>query len=84
MNYLEEEGTSRTSVGEIRGIWVASDSAAMAEEVRSLAHAYFPNVMDKAIVFVADGVPGGVATSGVFTHTNSQVLSNALGGVVPY
>ncbi|CAM9461762.1 unnamed protein product, partial [Laminaria digitata] len=71
VNYLEEDA-SRTPVDEIRGIWVASDDLTMADEVRTLAHTYFPNVLSEAIVFVAGGVPGGVETSGVATHTNKQ------------
>ena len=72
------EDSSRTSVNEIRGIWVASDDMTMVDEVRTLAHTYFPNVSGEAIVCVAGGVPGGVETSGVFTHTNRQVLIPAL------
>lgn len=77
VNHLEED-SSRTSVNEIRGIWVASDDMTMVDEVRTLAHTYFPNVSGEAIVCVAGGVPGGVETSGVFTHTNQQVLIPAL------
>ena len=75
VDYLNEDD-SRIPVDDVKGIWVASDDYTMADEVSALAHTYFPNVDSNAIVWVAGGVPGGAETSGVFTHTNQQVLSS--------
>ena len=79
-NYLEDQPT-RTPVGRIKGIWVASDDENVVNEVRSLAHAYFPNVRNEDIVYVAGGVPGGIQIPNVTTVSMRQVkhLVSSLG-----
>ena len=72
MEYVEEEATL-TGTNGIEAIWVASDDRTVVDEVRSLAPAYFPNVSRGAIVYVDDGVTGGSNTTGVDTHTITQV-----------
>lgn len=72
LDYLEDE-PSRTPAHKIKGIWVASDNTTVVNEVRSLSHAYFPNVRDKDIVYVGGGVPDGVQISNVTTETHFQV-----------
>ena len=71
-NYLEDQPT-RTPADRIKGIWVASDDETVVNEVRSLAHAYFPNVRNEDIVYVAGGVPGGVQIPNVTTVSMRQV-----------
>lgn len=72
MRYLDQEPNS-TSVDAIKGIWVATDDATVMGEVRTLANAYFPSVHSEDIVFAAGGVPGGVQTSKITTHSVNQV-----------
>ena len=72
VRYLQQE-PSGTSVDAIKGIWVASDASDMVNEVRALAGAYFPSVLSEDIVYVANGVLGGVQTSRMTTHSISQV-----------
>lgn len=74
VGYIEEQATPK-GVSGIEAIWVASDDPAIVDEVRSLAPAYFPNVEEEAIVYVADGVAGGSNTTGVDTHTRTQVCT---------
>ena len=76
MRYLQQEPNG-TSVGAIKGIWVASDTSEIVNKVRSLAGAYFPSVQSEDIVYVANGVLGGVQTSRMTTHSISQVLPNS-------
>lgn len=75
VDYLEEEEGKPPAVDDIKGILVASDNATMVEEVRNLAHLYFPGVRSEAIVSVGDGVPGGVENTGMTTQTRDQVRS---------
>ena len=63
-------------MGAIKGIWVASDEAEMINEVHALAGTYFPGVLSEDIVFVDGGVPGGVKTSNMTTHSHQQVSIN--------
>ncbi|CAN0094322.1 unnamed protein product, partial [Laminaria digitata] len=70
-DYFEEESTP-TGVDGIKAIWVASDDPGIVDEVRPLAPAYFPNVTSEAIAYVANGVTGGVNTTGVDTVTVRQ------------
>ena len=74
-SFLQQEPTG-TSVGAIKGIWVASDEAEMINEVHALAGTYFPGVLSEDIVFVDGGVPGGVKTSNMTTHSHQQVSIN--------
>ena len=71
MTYLEDE-TATTGVDDIKGIWVASDSPEIADEVRTLAPAYFPNVPREAIVYVGHGLAGS-------SYSTVQVSFPALG-----
>ncbi|CAM9114923.1 unnamed protein product [Laminaria digitata] len=71
VSYLEHQ-PSGMSVAAIKGIWVASDDAAVVGEVRTLADKYFPSVRSEDIVLAADGVPGGPETSPVTTHSDIQ------------
>lgn len=77
MDYFEEH-TTPTGVDGIKAIWVASDDRHIVDEVRTLAPAYFPNVISEAIVYVANGVTGGSNTTGVNTYTETQVCCAAL------
>lgn len=80
-NYLEDEPT-RTPANEIKGIWVASDNTTVVDEVRALAHMYFPSVTSKNIVYIAGGVPGMVQIPEVTTVSMRQVKhlsSSAIG-----
>lgn len=72
LEYLEDEPT-RTPAENIKGIWVASHDDAAVNEVRSVAHEYFPNVRSEDIVYVAGGVPGGVQVPVVSTRSSKQV-----------
>lgn len=72
VRYLQQEPNG-TSVGSIKGIWVASDSADVVNEVRAQAGAYFPSVGSEDIVYAAGGVTGGVQTSEMKTLTITQV-----------
>lgn len=69
--YVEE--ATLTGTNGIEAIWVASDDRTVVDEVRSLAPAYFPNVNRGAAVYVDDGVTGGSDSTGVDTHTITQV-----------
>ncbi|CAM9316215.1 unnamed protein product [Laminaria digitata] len=71
VDHLEEHDTP-PAVDDIKGILVASDNATIVDEVRDLAHAYFPSVRSEAILFVAEGVPGGVENTGMTTQTRNQ------------
>ena len=75
--YFEHE-TTQTGVDGIKAIWVASDDPDVVHEVRFLAPAYFPNVLNEAIVYVSNGVTDGSNTRGVHTATTSQVCYAAL------
>ena len=74
--YFEHE-TTQTGVDGIKAIWVASDDPDIVDEVRTLAPAYFPNVLRDAIVYAANGVTGGPNTTGVDTVTTTQVCCTA-------
>ena len=78
MDYFEEH-TTPTGVDGIKAIWVASDDRHIVDEVRTLAPAYFPNVINESIVYVANGVKGGSNTTGVHTYTETQVCCATLG-----
>ena len=73
MDYLEEEDKP-PAVDDIKGILVASDNATIVDEVRDLAHLYFPGVRNETVVFIGEGVPGGVKNTGMTTQTRTQVL----------
>ena len=67
----------------IKGIWVASDAAEVINEVHTLAGTYFPSVLREDIVYVDRGVPGGVQTSKITTHSYQQVpLHGALDTII--
>ena len=69
-----EQGPDGISVSAIKGIWVASDASDVVNKVRALSSAYFPGVRSEDIVYAGGGVPGGVQTSAMTTHSISQVL----------
>ena len=73
MTYLEDETTS-TGVDGIKAIWVASDTPEIADEVRTLASTYFPNIPREAIVYVGHGLAGS-------SFSTVQVCFTALGGL---
>lgn len=81
VRYLEQESDG-TSVSDIKGIWVASDASDVVNEVRALAGAYFPGVLGEDIVYVDDGVAGGVQTSEMTTRSEYQVLTHVAFAVV--
>lgn len=72
LRYIEENPTG-TPAEAIKGIWVASDDKNMVDEVRSLAHEYFPSVNSEDIVYVAAGVAGGAKIPTVATVSMRQV-----------
>ena len=76
MTYLQDE-TTTTGVDDLKGIWVASDTPEIADEVRTLAPAYFPNVPREAIVYVGHGVAGSGSST-------VQVCSPALGRLISH
>eukprot|EP00904_Undaria_pinnatifida_P001895 jgi/Undpi1/11706/HiC_scaffold_36.g14001.m1 len=71
LRYTEENPTG-TPAEAIKGIWVASDDKNMVDEVRSLAHEYFPSVNSEDIVYVAAGVAGGAKIPTVATVSMRQ------------
>lgn len=73
MDHLEDEDKP-LAVDDVKGILVASDNATIVDEVPDLARAYVPRVRSEAIVFVSDGVPGGVKNPGMTTRTRDQVI----------
>lgn len=75
VDYLEEEDNPPPV--DIKGILVASDNATIVDEVRDLAHLYFPSVRSENVVFIADGVPDGIKNTGMTTQTRTQVLMAA-------
>lgn len=73
LKYLKDDPT-RTPVGKIKGIWVASDDKSVVDDFRSVAHTYFPRVRSEDIVYVASGLPGGIQVPEVMTFSYKQVL----------
>lgn len=60
-------------IADIKGIWVASDTAQVVDEVRAHASKYFPNVELRNIVSISNGVEGGPEMLSVPTFSENQV-----------
>lgn len=72
VRYLEGDA-GRTSVELIKGIWVASDDPDVLEEVRSVAHLYFPNISNGSIAMVSDKLLREEGVAHRPTFANAQV-----------
>lgn len=70
--YLLNSSDAR-QIDDIKGIWVASDTARVVDEVRKHASKYFPSVELHHIISVSNGVEGGPETIGVTTYSDKQV-----------
>ena len=58
--YLEDDASeTRTSVDEIKSIWVASDDDDVVDQVKALATQYFPNVVPENVAWISGGGKDG-------------------------
>lgn len=61
------------NVGDIRGIWIASDDNGVVEKVKEIVPNFFPNVEKSMIYWISGGVQGGPKVEQTATQTNEAV-----------
>lgn len=78
VEFLEGDD-SQLSVGDIKGIWVASDEPKVIAKVKQIAPDYLPNVSEDDIFWASGGVEGGPEIERTATRTDKEVKRNTGG-----
>lgn len=78
VEFLEGDD-SQLSVGDIKGIWVASDEPKVVTKVKEIARDYLPNVSEDDVFWASGGVEGGPEIERTATRTDKEVRRNTAG-----
>ncbi|CAB1104168.1 GT23 [Ectocarpus sp. CCAP 1310/34] len=71
-----EGNDSQLSVGDIKGIWVASDEPKVIAKVKQIAQDYLPNVSEGDIFWASGGVEGGPEIERTATRTDQETYAD--------
>ncbi|CAN0312629.1 unnamed protein product [Ectocarpus sp. 12 AP-2014] len=75
VEFLEGDD-SQLSVGDIKGIWVASDEPKVIAKVKKIAPDYLPNVSEEDIFWASGGVEGGPEIERTATRTDKETYAD--------
>ncbi|CBJ33653.1 Alpha-(1,6)-fucosyltransferase, family GT23 [Ectocarpus siliculosus] len=75
VEFLEGDD-SQLSVGDIKGIWVASDEPKVIAKVKQIAPDYLPNVSEDDIFWASGGVEGGPEIGRTATRTDKETYAD--------